>query len=678
MIAAFIILSSLLAILPTLMMVDGTLASGVVSAVVAIALLTVAFTLHAVDLNRFSRLLGPTAFVVLFMPCVWMLLQVVPISIRALANPIWLSTSSALDKPFVGAISLDIGSTLLSLSRYCASLGAGLVTAAVTLNKPRAESILSLLTAIAGLIAIELIGFDLDYLHLPGFERADAMNIAVIGFILSCATAILAHEHFYTPGTRPKSSQMTRVAASASMAVFFICLSAILISADAILAFASVFGAGILISVSAIRKWRLGPWGLAGLAALTAVLVMGFLAIASRKDADPTLIFSTQDKLSSIERMLSDTKWAGSGAGSFEALLPIYRNSYEANSFEIPTAAATIAIEMGQPFLWACVIVFLIGALTLFRRALRRGRDYVYSSAGASCIIALLITLFSNNGILGLTASLVIGVLSGLAFAQSKSASNANLNLFEELYSIADRRNERPLTAEPMKPNSSTKIWLRVTMVLFATFLSAQAAWILLPEGYRLDHIRLPLDPKNDAIAVTERDKVKQMASFAVVRGDLWAESALTYQLGIDQAIKPSAGNNLNTEALKTLDQALRYSPHRGDVWLVFAALADRYEWQGYQPNLLLRMSYYTAPNETALFPLRLKVSLHAKGAIDDVELQDMIKRDIIVILTREPNLRPALVAAYRSALPQGKAFAEHVISEIDPGYLDVVRVGNP
>jgi hypothetical protein len=461
------------------------------------------------------------------------------------------------------------------------------------------------------------------------------------------------------------------------MAVFSICLSAILISADAILAFASVFGVGILVSVWTIRKWRLGPWGLAGLAAFAAVLVVGFLAIASRKDADPALIFSTQDKLSSIERMLSDTKWAGSGAGSFEALSPIYRNSYEANSFEIPTAAATIAIEMGQPFLWACVIVFLIGALTLFRRALRRGRDYVYSSAGASCIIALLISLFSNNGILGLTSSLMIGVLSGLAFAQSKRASYANLNLFEELSSNASRRNERSLTAEPMKPNT-TKIWLRIMMALFATFLSGQAAWILLPEGYRLDHIRVPLDPKNDTIAVTERDKVKQIASFAVVRGDLWAECALTYQPGIDRAIKPFAGNNLSTEALKTLDQALRYSPHRGDVWLVFAALADQYKWQSYQPNLLLRMSYYTAPNETALFPLRLKVSLHVKGAIEDSELQDMIKRDIIVILTREPNLRPALLAAYSSALPQGKAFAERVISEIDPGYLDVVRVGNP
>jgi len=99
-----------------------------------------------------------------------------------------------------------------------------------------------------------------------------------------------------------------------------------------------------------------------------------------------------------------------------------------------------MAIEMGQPFLWTCVIVVLIGASTLFRRALQRGRDYVYSSAGAGCMIALLISSFANNGILRLTASLMISIVCGLAFAQSKSASNKDLDLFEELYSIQTER----------------------------------------------------------------------------------------------------------------------------------------------------------------------------------------------------------------------------------------------
>src|SRR5712671_5143111 len=225
-----------------------------------------------------------------------------------------------------------------------------------------------------------------------------------------------------------------------------------------------------------------------------------------------------------------------------------------------------------------------------------------------------------------------------------------------------------------MNPSTSTRTWLRVALALFGVFLSAQAAWILLPERQRLNHIRLPVDGKTATIALAEQDKIKQAASLAVVRGDLWAESAFTYgsQLWLD------AGDQLNTEALKTLTRALRYSPHRGDVWLMFAALANKYKWSGYQPSLLLKMSYYTAPNELALLPLRLNVSLHAKGVIDDAELQDMVRRDISVILTRAPALKPALVAAYRSALPQGKILAERVISEIDPDYLGVVRAECP
>ena len=161
-----------------------------------------------------------------------------------------------------------------------------------------------------------------------------------------------------------------------------------------------------------------------------------------------------------------------------------------------------------------------------------------------------------------------------------------------------------------MDPNTSTKTWLRVALTLFGVFLSAQAAWILLAERHRLNHIRLPVDGKTATIAFAKQDKIKQAASLAVVRGDLWAESAFTYggQLWIDQAMELDAGDQPNTEALKTLTRALRYSPHRGDVWLMFAALADQYKSSGYQPSLLLKMSNYTAPNELALLPLRLKV----------------------------------------------------------------------
>jgi hypothetical protein len=187
MIAAFIILTSLITLLPAPTIVDGILANGVVSTIVAIAMVTVVLALNTNELDRFSRLIGPTAFISLFIPCRWMLWQV-PISIRSLANPVWVSAAAALDKPFVGAISLDISATRRSLARYCAILAAGFVTATVTLKGQRAENVLSSLTGTAALIAAELIVYDPGYLRLP-------MIIAVIGFILSCATAIRTYEH---------------------------------------------------------------------------------------------------------------------------------------------------------------------------------------------------------------------------------------------------------------------------------------------------------------------------------------------------------------------------------------------------------------------------------------------------------------------------------------------------
>jgi hypothetical protein len=374
--------------------------------------------------------------------------------------------------------------------------------------------------------------------------------------------------------------------------------------------------------------------------------------------------------------MLSDVKWAGSGAGSLQALSPLYQGIDDPASQETATAAATIAIEMGRPFLWISVVVALIGAVLLFRRALSRGRDYVYPAAGAGCIIALLILLFASGGILGFTASLAMGVLGGLAVAQSQVGSKRDFDL-SELYTALNATNDAPRTVMP--PVSPAKTWMQFAMA-FSVALTTQAAWILLAERYPAGQTRLPTDPKAASVMALEQDRIKRAASIAVVRGDLWTETAFTFagQLWSDPAIQSDATDRSSGDVLKSLTQALRYSPHRGDVWLLFAALADRYKWARYQPGLLLKMSYYTAPNELTLLPLRLNVLLHASGAIGDAELQEMARRDISLILTRAPALKPALVDAYRSASPAGKAFAERVISEIDPGYLSIARAGFP
>lgn len=227
-------------------------------------------------------------------------------------------------------------------------------------------------------------------------------------------------------------------------------------------------------------------------------------------------------------------------------------------------------------------------------------------------------------------------------------------------------------------PDEAIPVWPRAGLVVFGLVLIAQTTWILLAEFQHPRRIRIPVDPQASAVALLEQAPAKRAAKLAVIRGDLWAESAFTYSspFWTEQATGADGGNGTAEEARSQLERALRYSPHRGDVWLLLAAMADRYHWQGYRPSALLKMSYYTAPNEQMLFPLRIKVSLHAAG-LQDPELPDMIRRDIRLVITRTPALKPALVAIYKAAPGPDRLFVERVVSEIDPAYLASMRAGS-
>jgi len=218
-------------------------------------------------------------------------------------------------------------------------------------------------------------------------------------------------------------------------------------------------------------------------------------------------------------------------------------------------------------------------------------------------------------------------------------------------------------------------ISFRNALLVFSLALFAHGLWTVLPKPYHPRVIQLPIDPQTAALARHDQDKARRAASLGVIRGDLWAESAFTYAdlIWIDAAAAADENAELDKRAETSLERALKYSPHRGDAWLMLAALADRRHWPGYQPSSLLKMSYYTAPNELSLLPLRLTVALRSQS-IEDPELQDMVRRDIRVILTRIPTLRSALVAAYKIASGPGKAFIESAVSEADPSFLQTIR----
>src|SRR5207247_190637 len=97
------------------------------------------------------------------------------------------------------------------------------------------------------------------------------------------------------------------------------------------------------------------------------------------------------------QRMLTDVGWMGNGAGSFDALTSVYRETAALDAITAaPTAAARIIIELGPAAFWilACAAVGL--AAVLLRGALQRGRDYFYPALGAAVIVTMLIQSFCD------------------------------------------------------------------------------------------------------------------------------------------------------------------------------------------------------------------------------------------------------------------------------------------
>lgn len=125
------------------------------------------------------------------------------------------------------------------------------------------------------------------------------------------------------------------------------------------------------------------------------------------------------------QRILAETSWLGTGAGTFAAMFGIYRDIDQLATAPIsPTGMATIAVEMGRPFLWAVLVAAVALVVTLMRGALRRGRDSVYSQASASCCVVVAVLAFGNTGVLGTSVLVIVSAAIGVGIAQSRSRSN--------------------------------------------------------------------------------------------------------------------------------------------------------------------------------------------------------------------------------------------------------------
>jgi hypothetical protein len=427
------LLSLLIVAAPLIFIFDGPIAYGVVTAAAAILVASVALRIRPGEIDFLLSVIRPLTIIAI-VPAFWMLFQLLPLKNVGLANPIWDSAATALGRSLNGSISVDPGATLISLARYLSVVAIAFAATAVAVDRHRSQWILFSLVTSTTLIAAMVVAKGSSYFTFLGnniwIAAAEAATDCA-GLGVTIAAAALFHTLARGPTTETDQSR----SAIKFLLTFMSCLFAVAISSMAVIVngtgqtfFAVACGIAILAVGIIIRRFEPGSWGYSAIVAVVLVIATAAIALQpGKRTLDPTLMFAARASAPLIavtQRVLAETSWAGTGAGTFAAVLPIYQNINEsAIGPAAPTAAAATAVEMGRPFLWVMLIAAIVFVVTLLRGSLRRRRDSFYSTAGASCLVTFVLLSFGNAGLFGTPVLIIVAATIGLAVAQSKSRS---------------------------------------------------------------------------------------------------------------------------------------------------------------------------------------------------------------------------------------------------------------
>jgi hypothetical protein len=416
---------------PIILVADGPVIQSVVTAVASVSVAFVAVGLRPGAAAFLTAILRSTA-VVIAAPAFWMLVQLLPLESGRVVHSIWESASTALGHPIAGSISIDVGATLLSLARYLSAMAIGLVAAAVAINRRTAEWLLFALTAATTLIA--LVALMASFSDLKFFSYSDgsswenaAISCAGIGVILAAGATLHTYEHLkMRPQNQAGLVAWLRPTFLSCLLAILTCSLAIFVGATTEAYFAVIGGMVTLAVTGGIRRFGFGRWGISAIVSLLLFFAAAVITIHPiRNIAGLPLalaMHASKPAVEVTERILADTSLVGTGAGTFAAVMPIYRDIDELMvGSTAPTAAAAIAVEMGPPFLWAAFISAIALVVILLRGALRRQRDSIYPTVGASCIVVIISQAFSNTALFSSPVTILTAAIIGIAIAQSKS-----------------------------------------------------------------------------------------------------------------------------------------------------------------------------------------------------------------------------------------------------------------
>jgi hypothetical protein len=220
--------------------------------------------------------------------------------------------------------------------------------------------------------------------------------------------------------------------------------------------------------------------------------------------------------------------------------------------------------------------------------------------------------------------------------------------------------------------NSPSDASFRIGSIVLAALLGLQSVWLLLADLSRPELDRLPTDAQSAAAAAAGRNDATWAAWIGGIRGDLWAEAAFTFSDLLWAEPTPDRTELAGAARLRLVN-TLRYAPHQSGAWLLMAGLSARFQWADARPAEALKMSYYTAPSDLNLLPLRLLVAVRS-GALGDADVQQLARRDLRLLVMRQQGA--VVREAYEQATPEGRSFIEQVVKDIDPTYPGLLRAG--
>jgi hypothetical protein len=428
---ATLLIVLLIVTIPASLILDGPITHGLIVAAAAALVAIVALRLRPGGAGFLATVIRPLALLAAI-PALWMFAQIMPLGALGLAHPIWGSAAEALGRPIVGSISINPGATLVALARYLSTFAVAFVAAAVAVDRYRAGWILFALTASTTLIALFLLALSLgEITFLSNSNNALAIGdraaeCSALGVIVAAAAAL----HILERSQADQSGALVwyRPTIVACLAAFILCSAAVIMGATNQACFAVACGVATLAAAIFIRRFSPGPWGLAAI--VSVVLVVVIAAIVLQPDSQKVgllLEFATRappQMIALTHSILADRNWVGTGAGTFAAVLPIYRNIDQLETGLVPpSAVAAIAIELGRPFLLASLIAAIVSVTAFLRSAVRRGRDAIFPMAGASCLVTATLFAFCNSALLSTPVSVITATIIGIAVAQSKSRS---------------------------------------------------------------------------------------------------------------------------------------------------------------------------------------------------------------------------------------------------------------